>query len=405
VSEFCYLGVPVSEDGGWDQAVAHRLTMARRALGMWSRRCTALMLRPDTASHIFKVCVQPVLEYGIGMWGMQNWSGAVWKSVEGFMEQAARSILGVPLHTPKDAMFGDLGWRPLWVRATMLAASYWARVTGLPLDSLPRRAMAVQKRLAAARRPCWLLTLQPQCQAVPAVKTLWDDWVDHGDVEGFRPVTASEVNGRPVEEHWSDIVKEALSKAAEVQWHDRVQWPTSVTGRGGNKLRTYARFKFSLAQETYLSVNMPRKMRSFLSRFRMGVAPLQIEIGRRRDQEDVAARACPVCGAAVEDEQHFLMACPLYEDVRRGLLEETERVLQAVAHRRRLRAWMQGAERTRFDIVMGLEDKGHIGRLARYVDEAWQSRAVFIAAHLAGVIVADVDIDDSDGSVSDVADS
>ncbi len=54
------------------------------------------------------------------------------------------------------------------------------------------------------------------------------------------------------------------------------------------------------------------------------------------------------------------MACPLYEDVRRVLLEETERVLQAAAHRRRLSAWRQGAEGTRFDIVMGLEDKGHI---------------------------------------------
>ena len=55
VSEFCYLGVPVSEDGGWDQAVAHRVNMARRALGMWSRRCTSLMLRPDTASHILSL--------------------------------------------------------------------------------------------------------------------------------------------------------------------------------------------------------------------------------------------------------------------------------------------------------------------------------------------------------------
>jgi len=263
-------------------------------------------------------------------------------------------------------------------------------------DSLPRRAMAVQKRLAAANSRCWLLTLQPQCEAVPAVKTLWDEWREHGDDDGFRPVTASEVNGRPVQEQWSDIVKEAFSKAAEVQWHDRVQSETSATGRGGNKLRTYARFKFSLAQETYLSVNVPRKMRSFLSRFRMGVAPLQIEMGRRRDQGDVAARACPVCGAAVEDEQHFLMACPLYDEIRLTFLEETERALQAPAHGRRLRVWRQGADGSRFDIVMSLDDKGHIGRLARYLDQAWQSRAAFIAVHLAGANVADVDLDGSD---------
>ena len=151
--------------------------------------------------------------------------------------------------------------------------------------------------LLHASSRCWLLTLQLQCEAVPAVKKLWDEWREHGDDDGFRPVTASEVNGRPVQEQWSDIVKEAFNKAAEGQWHYRVQSETSATGRGGNKLRTYARFKFSLALESYLSVNVPRKIRSFLSRFRMGVAPLQIEMGRRRDEGDVAARACPVCGA------------------------------------------------------------------------------------------------------------
>jgi hypothetical protein len=86
----------------------------------------------------------------------------------------------------------------------------------------------------------------------------------------------------------------------------------------------------------------------------------------------------------VEDEEHFLMACPLYEDLRRDLVDETERVLQAAVHRRQLRAWQQGAEGARFDIIMALDDKGHIARLARYLDHAWQSRAAFAAAHLAG---------------------
>jgi hypothetical protein len=197
-------------------------------------------------------------------------------------------------------------------------------------------------------------------------------------------------------------VKEAIAKAADAQWHHRMNWPWSLTGTGGNKLRTYARFKFSLGQETYLSVNMPRKVRSFLSRFRMGVAPLQVEMGRRQDRQDAAARACPVCGAAVEDEEHFLLVCPLYEDLRRDLVDETERVLQAAAHRRQLRAWRQGAVTARFDTIMALDDKEHIGRLARYLDQAWQSRAVCLAAHLAGTDLAGVDLD---GSVSDVADS
>jgi hypothetical protein len=90
------------------------------------------------------------------------------------------------------------------------------------------------------------------------------------------------------------------------------------------------------------------------------------------------------------------MACPLYDEIRLTFLEETERALQAPAHGRRLRVWRQGADGSRFDIVMSLDDKGHIGRLARYLDQAWQSRAAFIAVHLAGANVADVDLDGSD---------
>jgi hypothetical protein len=61
------------------------------------------------------------------------------------------------------------------------------------------------------------------------------------------------------------------------------------------------------------------------------------------------------------------MACPLYDEIRLTFLEETERALQAPAHGRRLRVWRQGADGSRFDIVMSLDDKGHIGRLASYL--------------------------------------
>jgi len=93
-----------------------------------------------------------------------------------------------------------------------------------------------------------------------------------------------------------------------------VQASTSVRGVGGNKLRTYARFKADIGQEAYLITNMKATTRQFLCRFRIGVAPLQIELGRR--QRGTGSRACLVCGAATEDAEHFLMACPLYDELR-----------------------------------------------------------------------------------------
>ena len=48
-----------------------------------------------------------------------------------------------------------------------------------------------------------------------------------------------------------------------------MQASTSVRGVGGNKLRTYARFKADIGQEAYLITNMKATTRQFLCRFRI----------------------------------------------------------------------------------------------------------------------------------------
>ena len=116
---------------------------------------------------------------------------------------------------------------------------------------------------------------------------------------------------------WKEPLQQAFIEAADMQWQARVQsvMPSQTSGQGGNKLRTYARFKTSISQEAYISVSMGYEARRLLCRFRIGVAPLQVEIGRRHQQGE-GSRACHVCGHDREDEEHFLMACPLYAELR-----------------------------------------------------------------------------------------
>jgi hypothetical protein len=51
--------------------------------------------------------------------------------------------------------------------------------------------------------------------------------------------------------------------------------------------------------------------------FRTGVLPLAIETGRySRPQVHLNDRLCKLCdNSVVEDEQHFMMNCPLYSDI------------------------------------------------------------------------------------------
>ena len=116
-----------------------------------------------------------------------------------------------------------------------------------------------------------------------------------GEDPGFRTVTSRVEGGKVVHVPWAEDLREAFTQAADEQWRSRVQAGETGQGTGGNKLRTYARFKAGIGQEAYLSTNMRSSTRKLFCRFRIGVAPLQIEIGRREPVP--GSRACPVCGA------------------------------------------------------------------------------------------------------------
>ena len=95
----------------------------------------------------------------------------------------------------------------------------------------------------------------------------------------------------------------------------------AVRGReeGGNKLRTYRKFKKEYATEQYVSVNR-KKYRSASAKFRCGVAPIKIETCRYGlHRVPVEQRLCKT-SHVVEDEFHVVMECTLYDDIRKDCL-------------------------------------------------------------------------------------
>ncbi len=66
---------------------------------------------------------------------------------------------------------------------------------------------------------------------------------------------------------------------------------------------------------------MSRYHRSTFAKFRCGILPLNIEVGRYRGVK-VEDRICPMCKAGIESEIHFLLECNVYD--RGNFLYETE---------------------------------------------------------------------------------
>lgn len=130
-------------------------------------------------------------------------------------------------------------------------------------------------------------------------------------------------------------------------------------------LRTYRTLKEGnkLKLERYLSVphggwnDRVRMGRRELTRLRSGTHGLEIHLGRF---EEVPAdqRLCLLCGDGVEDERHLLVQCVYFDDRRKNLYIEIERIINSemdVNQRGRSKFTMAGlSEDERFHMMMGV---------------------------------------------------
>ena len=93
-----------------------------------------------------------------------------------------------------------------------------------------------------------------------------------------------------------------------------------------NKLRQYQLFKSTLKIETYLTCIRDVHDRINLCKLHVSCDNLQIEKGRYYYPPiPVDQRICSLCKgnttSAVEDKQHFLLHCPIYQSARKRLLD------------------------------------------------------------------------------------
>lgn len=82
------------------------------------------------------------------------------------------------------------------------------------------------------------------------------------------------------------------------------------------KLRTYFTFKEHFIREKYTFLN-DFKVRQAICKIRISAHPLMIEIGRYKNLE-TEERLCKLCiTQKIEDEYHFLIDCPIYNNSRK----------------------------------------------------------------------------------------
>ena len=108
-------------------------------------------------------------------------------------------------------------------------------------------------------------------------------------------------------------------KYAEEQLMAHYSHTWSLTVESKSKLHFYAEIKSEISTEKYCSVNLKRSQRALVAKLRLGILPIEVELGRHR-RVPREERLCSLCSAgAVEDELHILLHCEAHREARYDL--------------------------------------------------------------------------------------
>ena len=129
------------------------------------------------------------------------------------------------------------------------------------------------------------------------------------------------VNPRDINKSFVALQVQDNIRTTELEkWHYDLE-REKRRGVCGNKLRTYRTFKNHHKTGHYLTHLIPRRHRSAFSKFRCGVAPLRLDMGRYENLQ-VHERICLFCSdRQIEYEAHVLLHCPLYGDLRQVMFQ------------------------------------------------------------------------------------
>ena len=119
----------------------------------------------------------------------------------------------------------------------------------------------------------------------------------------------------------------------------------------------------SIGLEPYLDYIKNRKLRFELASFRIGSHGLEVDVGRRRNQAR-EERLCRMCNMdVVEDEMHFLLYCPAYNDIRENILP---------------RKYFVYPNNYKFNILMSMQNESVSITLAKFLYLAKERRNMYL---------------------------
>ena len=282
VKSYRYLGIYFDEHLKFDICIKTLAESAGRALGSIISKFKSLKnVGYKSYTKLYKCGVIPIMTYGSSVWGFKKAC-----EIDYVHNRAMRYFLGTHKYTPILGMEGDMGWYKPCLERKIATLRLYNRICLMDDSRLTK---------------CVFLNDVGKCKNnwASRVKLILDEVGYSNQFLLHQTVPLENV---------SSILKEKY----EQDWKNEIiRLP---------KLRTFRLFKTTFGVESYVKHSLNRQSRSYMAQFRLGILPLNVEVGRYRSVP-LEDRKCEFCLNDIEDETHFLMECNLYRSERKKLFE------------------------------------------------------------------------------------
>jgi len=286
VDSFCYLGMKFYYNGNFNQAIKTLNEQALKAYNGLLSLFTRVSLDIKTKLLLFDSKVAPIIRYGSEIWGVYDF-----KEVDKLHVKFCKYILGVRPQTSTVAVLGELGRFPLSVICKERALKYWCKIMKNS-ESLPSKIFQEQIHDVSFN------SLNLKNSWGKAVNNLLDN-LGYGYLWSMFDYNCSYVH----------MLKQRIRDQYIQTWCEIVS--------SQSKLYYFNKFKTVFKYEKYLDAVDHDNYRIALTKLRLCSHQLEIETGRFNNVDRVR-RLCKLCNLnVVESEFHFVLCCPLYQELRR----------------------------------------------------------------------------------------
>ena len=314
VPSYTYLGIDIPTNGSFNPGMAQMNSKAKKAMMPLYTTIMQFNIPFRKALKLFQTYVEPILLYNA-----ENFTTFTEKQIErskngslGAYQLATSAnitttqlkflkfILGVGKQTPNMAVLGEAAILPLHMRAQISMLKFWNRIRHMEDTVLVK--LAYNENLES--NSSWCKTIQVLNATYQLHTKNWTELEFHTEV------------------------KKTLLAAFTNHWRSRID------DRGvEKKLQLYSNVKKTFQIEKYLDIPTFRE-RQIISKFMCSNHTLRIETGRH-DNTPREERHCRICDTNnIEDEDHFIMKCSAYDQIRQesGIIFQNYPNAEALFH-------------------------------------------------------------------------